>query len=593
VNGETISAEAYRNLYRRQLDYYRDSMGERFSDDFLEKLNLRQSVIDMLINRVLMLKEAGSLGIKVTKWEIQDAILTMPGFQRDGVFDEQVYFSVLRQNRLQPGEFESSVENDLSVQKVRGRVIADVAVTDREVLDAFARDYKRISLEFIKVGKVLFTALVEVSDEEAREYLAANSGSFMEPLRVKAFYARLGFDEVSSGEAPTDEDVKGYYDEFLIDFQKVEEVSARHILIRTGQEGDGDGAKEAARKKAQELLDRVRGGEDFSKLAREFSGDPGSAEKGGELGFFPRGVMVRPFEEAAFSLDVGSVSDLVETEYGFHIIKVEDKKLPGSRPLEEVAEEIKERLIAKQARQTAGEKMIELRKTFKQTASVEEIQKEAGRLGIKTFSTALVSEADPVVELTGVPALRNTTFLLGEGEVSSVMEASGALYVIKILERVEEHVSPFEEVSDSVFEAVKNEKAIEEAKAKADELLKRLSGGDDMAVLLAAEKLTKGETGFFSKRDGLIPVINVFAGNNPAIFDLTEGSPYYNEVLPAGEDFFILKLKDTREADEGLFESEKAAIKARLLNQVRQEAVEEWIEGLRAKAEITINEDML
>jgi peptidyl-prolyl cis-trans isomerase D len=596
VNGETITVEEYADRYRRQIDYYRNTMGERFSEELLETLNLRQRVIDTLINRVLILKAARSERIRVSKSEVQDAILAMPVFQREGVFDRELYFAVLRQNRIKPGEFERGVEEDIRAQKAQNKVIRGLAVTDEELREAFAREFRKISLEYIQVDTDRFIDLVEVTDTEARGYLERNSSAFMEPTRIKAFYAHVKFDELTGEVKVTDEAVKDYYDKFITEFQVSSEVHARHILIRI-EAGTGDSAeaKESARKKAEEILEKVKAGEDFSELAKKYSQDTGSANRGGDLGYFERGVMVKPFEEVAFSLTKGEVSALVETTYGFHIIKVEDIKEARTLPIEEVAEKIKKRLVDEKLRRVAREKMVKLRKTFEETEPLEELKAAASREGAKTSTTGLFSEGDGDidVELVENPTLKDTAFLLGQGDVSGILEVTGGLYVIKVLERVEEHVPPFEDISSNVKAALKREKASMVAKEKAEGFLERLKEGEELVSLATTEKYTVGETALFSKREGLIKEIGFFVGNNDALFDLKKDAPYYSEVLLVGESFYILKLKDSKEADESKFEEEKGGIGERLMAEKQQEAIDKWIKELRAKADITINEELL
>jgi peptidyl-prolyl cis-trans isomerase D len=591
VDGKTITSEEYATLYRRQIDYYRNTMGERFSEELLETLNLRQKVIDILINRALILNAARSEGIGVTSREVQDAILAMPTFQRNGVFDKELYFSVLRQNRIRPGEFERGVEEDIRAQKVQNNVIGGVTATDEELREGFAREFRRISLEYLLVGADRFTDLVEFSDDEAREYLERNRAAFMEPTRIKAFYTHVKFDELTGMVKVTDEAVKEYYDSNIEEFRGSAEVRARHILIRP--EADSAKGKESARNNAREILEKIKGGGDFAELAKKYSQDTGSAKRGGDLDYFGRGVMVRPFEEVAFSLGRGEVSDLVETEYGFHIIKVEDIKEARTLPLEEAKEKIKKRLAEEEARRVAWEKMVKLHKAFEETESLEELKAAASQEDVKTSITRLFSERELNVELAKNPTLRNAAFLLGEGDVSGILEVSGGLYVIKVLERAEEHVPPFEDISANVKAALKREKARSLAKQKAEGLLKSLKEGEGLVSLATKEKYSVEETDFFSKGEGIIPKIGAFVGNDDALFDLKKNAPYYDEVLAVGENFYILKLKDSREADESKFEEQKSNIESRLLSEKQQKAVDKWLEELRAKADVSINEELL
>jgi peptidyl-prolyl cis-trans isomerase D len=392
----------------------------------------------------------------------------------------------------------------------------------------------------------------------------------------------------------TEEAVKNYYEKFITEFQTTDEVNARHILIRpdAGIEDTAE-AKEKARNKAREILDMVKAGVDFSEIAKTHSQDTGSAARGGDLGYFAKGVMVRPFEEAAFKLAIGEVSGLVETMYGFHIIKVEDIKKARTLSLEEAAEKIKKQLSEQGAIKVGWEKMTELRRVFQETGALEELKAAASREGIKASETGLFSEADLNVEIAASPTLKTTAFLLDKGEVSGVLEVSGGLYLITVLERVEEHVPPYEDISERVKQALKREKALELAKDRAGEFLQRLKQGEELEGLAKKENHTVSKSGLFSKKDGVIPDIGIFLGNNDALFELKKDAPYFSEVLPRGDSFYILKLKDSEEADVSQFEGEKERLRTAIVSDKQQKALSEWIDELRARAKVTINEELL
>src|SRR3990172_5833207 len=348
VDGEPVTQREYANLYKRQVDFYKQTFKDQFTEEMVQRLDLKHKSVDILINRILALKEAGSRGIEASEKEVQDAIRSMPAFSNNGSFDKDLYFKVLGSNRLNPAEFEKNVEADIITAKIRAEVLKDVSVTDDEVLKRYFEENRKVDLKYMAVESAAMKGDVNVTDEEAREYLKKNASDFMAPLKVKAFYAFARNADFEGKAALTEAEVKEYYEKNKGQFEAPAAVKARHILIGPdAKAADKDKATADARAKAEEILKKVRSGADFGQIAKQASQDPGSAKQGGELGWFQKGVMIKAFEEAAFALNKNEVSAVVETEFGFHILKVEDKKDSGFLPLKEAEPAIREALSSR------------------------------------------------------------------------------------------------------------------------------------------------------------------------------------------------------------------------------------------------------
>ncbi|HHL39082.1 MAG TPA: hypothetical protein ENJ37_01110 [Deltaproteobacteria bacterium] len=619
VDGEIITPETYRTAYDRQLDYFRNTYREQFNDEFIERLDLRRRTVDMLINRTLILKKAEEEGVSVSDDELQKAIMNIPAFQKDGVFDKDRYFAVLNRNRIKPADFERDMKQDLVLEKMRNRVIADIDVTDDEIKEVYMRDNRKLVLDYISVDASAFTDGIEVTDDEAKKYLDRHSMAFMEPTKVRAFYARLSYDRLAKEVEVPEEEVKSYYEKNIIEFQEPKEVRASHILIRPDETAlDRTKARDEARARAEDILKRLRAGEDFAELAIKYSKDPGSSAKGGDLGFFRMGTMVKPFEDAAFALGKGELSDIVETTFGFHIIKVTDIKDARLRTYNEVKDAIAAKLAREKAESAAAERIEPLAAKFREVESIDELRAAAEAEGIETFMTDLFSKNDGNVELVADNTLREVVFSMAEGETSDVVETPLGVYVVRIVERVEEHLPPYEEVADKVKERLRMEKAREKARTRAAELLQALREGADFDKVASgivpgpeagehdeagageggeesasAKGLSSGTTEQFTRVQGFIPGLGIFVGDKDAIFELSEESPYYGEVLEHGDRFFIFKFKEMEEADEAGLERWKDELRTRLLLKKRDEAVLSWINDMRSKAEIKINEELL
>jgi peptidyl-prolyl cis-trans isomerase D len=323
VNREAIGLKDYLGFYKRQTEYYRETYKDQFTDEMARSLDFKYQTLNIMINRVLALKAADDAGIKVSEEEVRGVIMGMQAFSRDGIFNEEQYFKTLSANRITPSEFEESIRSDIIADKMRHKVTAAVSVTPEEVKKAYFDEFRMVDLAYIEISGERFSKSVRVTDEEAKAYLDESSSEFVVPAQVRAFYAHAPYDDFTKMVKVTDTEIKGFYERFPERFSRPEEVRARHILIRPEYKGKDRAEDEAeAKKKADEVLELVKRGEDFGALAKRLSDDPGSAQKGGDLGWFARGVMIKPFEDTAFSLEAGSLSGVVKTEFGYHIIKV-------------------------------------------------------------------------------------------------------------------------------------------------------------------------------------------------------------------------------------------------------------------------------
>ncbi len=594
VDGQEIPVREYAALYKKELEYYRNTFKEQFTDEAAEKLNLRQRTIDILINRALALKDAKAKGVEVSEGEVQQAIKPIPAFSQNGSFDKDLYLRVLGSNRITPAEFERSVQEDLVTNKMRELAIKDVSVTEAEAKAAYLKENRKINLSYIAVDGTRFTGAIKVTDDEAKDYLKKNGSAFMVPARVKAYYAYAGFNDLSRKIKVSGPEIKDYYDKNPKQFENPASVKARHILVRPDEKAsDTEKAKADARKKTEALIARIKAGAKFSELAKAHSQDPGSARQGGELGWFPRGVMIKPFEDAVFALNKGEMSGVVETEFGFHIISVEDKKEAGPKPIKEVSASIKDFLSTQKAHTQAREAAAELEKAFRGAISIDELKKAAARKDVRAVLTDFLSEADRRHELIRNEILRDELFALRDGEVSRPIETEEGVYVIKAVEKAEPHVPEYGTISTRVKAIMIMEKAIEAARKKAEELLSKLKNGEDLALLAKKEKYKVDETGYFTKAQGFIPKVGAPSGDRENIFELNSAAPYYPELIAQNNRFYLLKLNSVQEADEAGFESRKEAVKARLTAEKQDEAVSKWLEGLKSKAKIQVFENLL
>ncbi len=596
VDGETITVKEYATVYKRQLENYKKALGEAFNDEFIEQMDLRHKTLDGLIERVLMIRHARSKGIRIATDEVQMVIKMMPAFQTKGAFDKDLYFSLLAANRIKPSEFEKGIEHDLMAGRARQEAAAGVSITDEESMAHYRETGRKISLEYIAVPEKTFEAGIKTNEAEEREFLKKNGSKFMEPARLKAAYAIVDYSLVGAMFKPSEDELKEYYERNAAEFTSEEQVKARHILIRPYQnETDKAKAEQDARAKAEAILKRIKNRESFASLAKEHSEDQGSKERGGDLGWFSRGMMVKPFEDAAFGLKKAETSGIVETEYGFHIILVEDKKEGGVKPFDKARAYIYDAVAEQKAVYKEREIAAELESAFKKAVTLEEMKKASlAHKALVRFNTTGFFQADDRREvLSGMDALREAAFSLKAGDTSAPVEGPGGLYVIKAIEKKDAHVSDYEAVKSKVRAMLIEEKAWNEAQKGAKEIISRLKNGEDIKKIGAELRYKVVDTGLFGRQEQEIPKAGVKIPDMEGLFSLGPKNPVYPEPVRSNYAYFVFMLRGTVEPDKNGFDAAKEEIRSRLLADKQDKAVEKWLQDLKAKAKIKVYEDML
>ncbi len=334
VNGEEISVREFQTAYNSMLAAYQQQMGGQFDEKMAEQLGLKENVIDRLVERRLLVEAAEASGIAVADADVTKAIREIPAFQKDGQFDFATYKIVLANSvGMTPAKFEEEVRADLLREKMVQQIRQAAKATDEEIREEYRKDNDKASLTVVRFAAPAFFDKSKATDEEVKAFLATDEGK----KAVETEYRAKSFR-----------------------FKQPKRVQAQHILVKVAEDApEADVA--AAKAKLEEAKKQVEGGADFGEIARQISEDPGSKEKGGDLGFFGPGTMAKPFEEAAMALEKGQMSDLVRTRFGFHLIKVNDITAPKEQQLEEVQDQLAQEMLRKRkAREMAEKKAQEV-----------------------------------------------------------------------------------------------------------------------------------------------------------------------------------------------------------------------------------------
>ncbi|EKO3986976.1 peptidylprolyl isomerase, partial [Vibrio fluvialis] len=355
VGGTEIGRGEFEQAYQNERNRMQAQLGDYFANLLADPeyvASFRKSVLDRMINDLLLEQHAQSLGLRVSDDQIRQMILDMPQFQSEGKFDQEIYQSALRRAGFSPDSFAEYMRRDLVRNQLMSALQGSEFTLKGEVeaqgeLISQTRDIRTITL-----SPAEFAKNVELSDDEIEQYYKQNPERYTRPEQVKLSYIELSAEQLKSAVTISDDQAQQYYQDHLDKYSSAEQRKVSHILIQ----GDDE-------KAAQEILDELKAGADFSTLAKEKSQDIGSAEEGGSLGWIEHDTMDPAFESAAFALkQAGDISGLVKSDFGYHIIKLDEVKAPIAKPYADVAADIKAELKDQQAVDKFYELQTELEK---------------------------------------------------------------------------------------------------------------------------------------------------------------------------------------------------------------------------------------
>jgi peptidyl-prolyl cis-trans isomerase D len=589
VDGRPVEQIAVQRAEMNLTQAYRDAYKGQMSPELMKALNLRQRALDGLIDRLVLVNQAERLGIKIDDQELRDSIVDSPSFQLGGRFNKEHYMRVLRSAGLTPADYETARRDDLAVQRLQGVIDDNVTVSDADVRDDILAHEEKRTVEFVKFPASDLTASIKVTDEDLQKYYEANKQRYTEPEKAKVELLAYPVDKFESGIEVTDDQIQSEYDANLATrYTQPEEVRARHILIRVPRDADAK-TKAEARKKMEDIQAKLKAGADFGQLAKQYSEDPGSKDKGGELGFFPRGRMVGAFEDAAFSLKPGEISDIVESPFGFNIIQVEEVREERQTPLAEVRDEIVASLKKEAATDKAHDAAETDREAIDNGATLDQIAENRG---------LTIDRPEPMARGMAFPSLgrslplTNALWDLKPGGVTAPTDVNGTLVIGKLVEIEQPRVPPFAEVKDRVDAAYRLEHATDEAKGQAEKLLQSAkSDGLDKAATAASRK--PEFAGSFSRTSGIVPGI----GNSPevrdAAFALTQDKPLAEQVFVVSGDAYVIELKDRTVPSDDEIAKQMDASRKKLLEKRQNDAFGRYLAELKQKARIEVNAQRL
>ena len=584
VNGQAISPEDLLRAQRAIETNVRRQDPEA-ADAWLARNNVNEIALQQLVQARVFDLLAAKMGLTVTDEELASDIYRMPQFQAGGRFDRDRYLSALRRQRLTPQEFEAQERSSLTAAKLENLVRLSVKVADSDVRANFDASEDKIDLQFVKLTPGMLDAPVTFADEDVKKYYEDNKDKFRAPEKRKVNYATFNADDYADKIAVTPEQIKAYYDANKDkEFKQEEEIQARHILIAAKDPAKRD----AAKAKAEALRKELAGGADFSDLAKKNSDDPGSKDKGGDLGWFGRGQMAKPFEDAAFALKVNELSPVVETEFGFHIIQLTGKKPEKTQELAEVSDK-----IAAQLKKDEGQKraLADAASFRAKLAEGADLLKVGAEQGVKVATSSPFGANQPIPGLPrGLEAAR-AAFGMKVHEIGEPVDAGSAVFVFQLAEIVEAHPEDFAEAGDQARQGLKVQLERKALSEKAAGIIGALQKGEPFAK--AAGKLTVEDTGPFTGGMGVVPKIGMAPELVEAASSLTKEKPVLPKAVPAADGVAVVVLKDRVVPSEADFLAKADQIRGELQKRKADLTLAAWLEQAQKTVKIEYNQATL
>jgi peptidyl-prolyl cis-trans isomerase D len=584
VEGREITAAQFRRTYQQQMAAYRQSYGANVDDKLLKQLGIDQRIVQQMIQEEASLAEAQRLGIKASDAEVRERILALPAFQESGQFiGDQRYRQLLRMQNppMRPDEFEDQVRRSIVVEKLQAALTGWMSVADKDVDAEFKKRNEKVKVQVVNFPADKFREGVVATDAEVAKYFDDHKESYRIGEKRKIRYLTIDQEGLRAKATVTGQQIERAYNDNIQQYSTPEQARASHILLKT--EGKDDAT---VKKQAEDLLAQLKKGASFEDLAKKNSQDEASAAKGGDLDYFNKGQMVPEFDKAAFTLPIGQLSDLVKTSFGYHIIKVADRKPAATKTLAEVRPQIEDQLKYEQAQAAAQKLADQVAGELKKPSDFDTVARARGLQG---GESGLFTQDEPIAGIGMAPAVTQEAFQLKEGDVSDPLRTPQGYAFITVTGKQAPYVPKVEEVKTKVRDDVLKQKAIEAARQKAATINAEMKSGDFEKAAKAAglevkttELITRGSP---MGDAGVSPALEA------AAFSLPAGGVSAPVVTDNGA--AIVKVVERKDVAPEELAKQKDTLRTELLNERKNKFFASYMTKARQRMKVNINRDTI
>ena len=577
VNGYKIALPEY----NRAIENVRNRMmteGKKVDPAMFDSFEFKESVVDGLISKQLVNNDIKKSKFKITDQQLSQYIIGMPEFQKDGKFSQELYDKVLQNNQLTPKKFEESIRNDLLIQQVRDGLQKLTFIPPNNLAETLKATSQQREISVAEFKTKEYMAKANIAEKEMQAFYDQNKSKFLAPEQVKAEFVVFSLASILPTINVTEDEIKTFYKTNSDKYQNQQQREASHILIAASKNA-APAEKAKAKAKAEELLSQIRKNpKQFEELATKYSQDPESAKKGGELGAFGRGMMVKPFDDAVFSMKVNEISNIVESDFGYHIIKL-TKIIGEGGSFDSMKPQIKAELIYQKGQEKFAALAEEFsNKVYEQSSSLDAVSKKFN-LPIQKTDWISRNDSDKFFKNeTLMNALYSKESIKDHRNTEAIEVTPNNLISARVVDYKAQSSKPFADVKKNIEDYLKFEAAKKTVASEGEAALKTISDTsrkiDWQPAVLVDRKNTKG----------LSEAVINHAYKMP-----TDKLPSYSGFVDGNNGYVIVKVNKVSFPNDNNEENKKA-FALDYTEALTSEYLSAYLKGLKAKASVSVNQ---
>ena len=567
--------------YNRAIENVRNRMmseGKKVDPAIFDSFEFKESVVDGLITKQLINNDIKKSQFKITDQQLSQYIIGMPDFQKDGKFSQELYDKVLQNNQLNPKKFEESIRNDLLIQQVRDGLQKLTFIPPNNLTETLKATSQQREVTVAEFKTKEYMAKANISEKDMQTFYDQNKSKFLAPEQVKAEFVVFSLTSILPSITVSEDEVKAFYKTNADKYQNQQQREASHILIAASKNA-APAEKAKAKAKAEDVLGQIKKNpKQFEELATKYSQDPESAKKGGDLGAFGRGMMVKPFDDAVFSMKVNEISGIVESDFGYHIIKL-TKVIGEGGGFDAIKPQIKAELIYQKAQDKYAALAEDFsNKVYEQSSSLDVVSKKFN-LPIQKTDWISRNESDKFFKNEALMnALYSKESIKDRRNTEAIEVTPNNLISARVVDYKAQSTKPFAEVKKSIEDYLKFEAAKKLVATEGEAALKSVADAsrkiDWQATVLVDRKNTKG----------LSQAVTNHAYKMP-----TDKLPSYSGFVDGNNGYVIVKVSKVAFPNDDNEENKKEFASS-YTEALSSEYLSAYLKGLKAKSSVSVNQ---
>ncbi len=567
--------------YNRAIENVRNRMmseGKKVDPAMFDSFEFKESVVDGLITKQLINNDIKKSQFKITDQQLSQYIIGMPDFQKDGKFSQELYDKVLQNNQLNPKKFEESIRNDLLIQQVRDGLQKLTFIPPNNLTETLKATSQQREVTVAEFKTKEYMAKANISEKDMQAFYDQNKSKFLAPEQVKAEFVVFSLTSILPSITVSEDEVKAFYKTNADKYQNQQQREASHILIAASK-NTAPAEKAKAKAKAEDVLGQIKKNpKQFEELATKYSQDPESAKKGGDLGAFGRGMMVKPFDDAVFSMKVNEISGIVESDFGYHIIKL-TKVIGEGGGFDAIKPQIKAELIYQKAQDKYAALAEDFsNKVYEQSSSLDVVSKKFN-LPIQKTDWISRNESDKFFKNEALMnALYSKESIKDRRNTEAIEVTPNNLISARVVDYKAQSTKPFAEVKKSIEDYLKFEAAKKLVATEGEAALKSVADAsrkiDWQATVLVDRKNTKG----------LSQAVTNHAYKMP-----TDKLPSYSGFVDGNNGYVIVKVSKVAFPNDDNEENKKEFASS-YTEALSSEYLSAYLKGLKAKSSVSVNQ---